>query len=103
MGMRHFRRWSRPVLKTARWKVLRAQILERDGFRCRICGDRRRLEVDHITPVREDPGKSFDPSNLQVLCAACHSKKTRIECGHKPMTPDRKAWSDLLKENSNAR
>lgn len=92
-----FRRFSRPVLRTKRWKVLRLEILERDGFKCRSCGSPRRLEVDHVKPVRNAPHLSFDKANLQTLCAACHTRKTRIECGHPEITPERRAWSAALK------
>lgn len=77
-------RYSRRVTSTKRWKVLRMQILERDGFRCKECGKRGRLEVDHIKPVRTHPQLSFEPGNLQALCPGCHTQKTRIECGHPP-------------------
>lgn len=90
---KEFARHSRPVLKSRRWLVLRHQILERDGWACVGCGTRRgRLEVDHIHPVRTAPGRAFDPANLQTLCPSCHTKKTRIECGHKPLDPSRQAW-----------
>jgi len=95
-----FARHSRPVLKTRRWQVLRLLILERDGWKCRCCGDRRRLEVDHIRPVRSRPGLSFDAANLQTLCASCHTKKSRIECGHKPVDPTRQAWRNAVSELS---
>jgi 5-methylcytosine-specific restriction endonuclease McrA len=91
-----FARYSRPVLKTRRWQVLRHQILERDGWKCRCCGERRRLEVDHVQPVRDAPERAFDPANLQVLCAGCHTRKTRIECGHKPPDPKRQAWREAV-------
>ncbi|MFN4158608.1 MAG: HNH endonuclease [Gemmobacter sp.] len=68
-----FARHSRPVLKTRRWQVLRHVILERDGCKCRCCGGRKRLEVDHVQPVRSAPARAFDPANLQVLCASCHT------------------------------
>uniref|UniRef100_UPI0035C78DE3 HNH endonuclease n=1 Tax=Palleronia sp. TaxID=1940284 RepID=UPI0035C78DE3 len=81
----NFRRYSRPVLKTRRWQVLRHEILERDGWTCTCgCGRRDRLEVDHVRPVRTHPELAFDPANLQTLAAPCHTAKTRIECGHKP-------------------
>ena len=60
------------------------EILERDRFRCCSCGCGGRLEVDHIEPVRTHPELSYDPGNLQALCPSCHTKKTRIECGHPP-------------------
>ena len=91
-------RHSRHVTATRRWQVLRHQILERDGWKCRCCGERRRLEIDHIKPVRTHPELSFDPRNLQALCGPCHTRKTRIECGHKEKSPERKAWVDAVAE-----
>jgi 5-methylcytosine-specific restriction protein A len=95
MGVKYDRH-SRAVGKTKRWAALRWQILERDGFACVQCGARGRLEVDHIRPVRTDPEKAFDPGNLQSLCPACHTRKTRVECGHKPTSPDRQKWRDAV-------
>ena len=91
-------RHSKRVTATRRWQVLRHQVLERDGWKCRGCGERRRLEVDHIKPVRTHPELSFDPRNLQVLCGVCHAQKTRIECGHKEKSPERKAWAEAVAE-----
>lgn len=89
-------RHSKRVTATRRWQVLRHQILERDGWACRCCGSRKRLEVDHVQAVRIAPERSFDPRNLQTLCARCHTKKTRIECGHKEKSPERKAWATAV-------
>jgi 5-methylcytosine-specific restriction enzyme A len=89
-------RHSRQVTSTRRWQVLRHQILERDGWKCRSCGERRRLEIDHVRPVRTHPELSFEPRNLQALCGPCHSRKTRIECGFKEKSPERKAWADAV-------
>src|SRR5262245_53856847 len=53
-------------------RELRSQILQRDGYRCRMCGvsaqdgDDVRLEVDHIIP--RSAGGTNDESNLQTLC-----------------------------------
>jgi predicted kinase len=89
-------RHSRKVTRTKRWKALRAEILERDGYRCQSCGCGGRLEVDHIKPVRTHPELSYEPRNLQALCPSCHTRKTRIECGHKPRDPQRDAWSNAV-------
>ena len=56
--------------------VLRARILERDGFRCRRCGNGprdARLVVDHITPVALG-GETVD-TNMQTLCEPCNQGK----------------------------
>ena len=79
-----YHRFSKRVTSTKRWKVLRMQILERDHFRCKECGKGGRLEVDHIKPVRSHLELAYSPDNLQALCPSCHTKKTRIECGHPP-------------------
>ncbi len=97
MGVRkeHIRH-SQVVTRTKRWKVLRMEILERDGFRCKHCDCGGRLEVDHIKPVRTHPDLSYTPENLQALCPSCHTKKTRIECGHRPVTDARRDWRDSV-------
>ena len=101
MGVRaEHHRYSKRVTATRRWQALRMAVLERDGWQCRSCGARRRLEIDHVKPVRTHPELSFDPRNTQVLCASCHTKKTRIECGHAApvQTPERKAWANAVAE-----
>ena len=91
------KRHSQKVTRTKRWKVLRMAVLERDGFACKACGARGRLEVDHIKPVRTHPELSFEPGNLQPLCATCHTRKTRLECGHPPKSDGRKDWAGFVK------
>lgn len=69
---------ERAFLKTARWQRLRMDVLLRDAFTCQWPGCGRvehpsRLVADHIIPVRVDPGRKWDITNLQCLCQACHS------------------------------
>lgn len=58
-------------------------ILRRDGYTCQICGNQfpRKLEVDHIRPVRRFrrpiDANSFD--NLQTVCSTCHRVKTEYD------------------------
>jgi len=92
MGVIEHRRHSKHVTRTRRWAVLRQAILERDGWKCRDCGARGRLEVHHVKPVRTHPGLAFLPGNLLSLCASCHTKHTRIECGHAPPKPEIADW-----------
>ncbi|WP_246018077.1 HNH endonuclease [Amnibacterium kyonggiense] len=56
---------------------LRADILRRDGYRCKMCGaagsDGAELHIDHIIPVSRDGRTVAD--NLQTLCAPCNLGK----------------------------
>jgi hypothetical protein len=68
------------------WNIAKLVVLERDGYRCRICGespivseridsvDRLRVEVEvhHIIP--RIAGGSDSTRNLITLCKACHIK-----------------------------
>lgn len=55
--------------RTADWKVVREQVLERDGHRCRAAGcAARAVVVDHIVSPRN--GGSDALSNLRSLCRA---------------------------------
>ena len=93
-----YKRHSAKVTRGPRWKALRMQALDRDNWQCVQCGTHKRLECDHILPVKTHPELAYTLSNLQMLCGACHARKTRIEVGHKPLTPKRQQWRDLLRE-----
>ena len=61
---------------------LRYNIMQRDGFKCVICGasasDGAHLHIDHIIPISKG-GKSA-PSNLRTLCERCNiGKSNKIE------------------------
>ena len=99
MGMT-YQRHSASVIRSNRWPALRLAAKRRDGFKCISCGSVGRLEVDHIRPVRTHPELSFDLDNLQTLCSACHTRKTRVEVGHPELSPQRRAWRDLLTERT---
>ncbi|MBL3568868.1 endonuclease [Rhodovulum sulfidophilum] len=96
--MDEWKRHSRHVTRTRRWKVLRHQILERDGWACAECGKRGRLEVHHVKPVRTHPELSFAPGNLKSLCPSCHTRHTRRECGIPDPDPARVAWRQAVSE-----
>jgi 5-methylcytosine-specific restriction enzyme A len=92
-----YKRHGASIYKTERWKAVRLMAKRRDGWKCVSCGIKGvRLEVDHIKALRNG-GAPYDLNNLQSLCARCHTKKTRIECGHPEKTPERKAWDALLR------
>lgn len=57
---------------------LRYQIMQRDGFKCVLCGRSmadgiKQLEVDHIKPVSK--GGLTEPGNLRTLCWDCNQGK----------------------------
>ena len=93
-----FPRHSRAITKTKRWRLLRLEIIDRDGGRCTSCGSMRRLEVHHVKPVRDRPDLAYAPENLRTLCASCHTKITRIEVGHRPPDPRLERWRGLVDE-----
>lgn len=88
-------RWA---LLDKRWPALRLQALRRDSFQCVKCGNRGRLEVDHIEAVRNRPDLAFSLDNLQTLCGSCHNSKTRLERGLPPADPERRKWRALLRK-----
>ena len=57
-------------LETEEYRPLRLQILERDGWRCQVCGDRQQLDIHHIIP--RSRGGSDSQDNLITLCRTCH-------------------------------
>lgn len=67
------------ALRETRKLASRFAILQRDQFRCRLCGlaasdgEHVRLEVDHIIP--RSKGGSNDAANKWVLCFACNRGK----------------------------
>lgn len=87
---------SYAVQRSPRWPALRLQAKRRDNWKCVQCGEAGRLEVDHIQPVRTHPERAFDLTNLQTLCPACHTRKTRVEVGHPEKSPARKAWDQSV-------
>lgn len=49
------------------------RITERQGGRCACCRKKRKLTIDHITPLAK--GGSNWPRNIQMLCKSCNSRK----------------------------
>jgi len=63
----------RPVrLDAEAYQTLRRQVLERDGWRCQLCGSMAGVEVHHIQR-RSQVGADAE-QNLITLCSACHRR-----------------------------
>ncbi len=71
----HYERVARRQLLQGHYRPI---ILKRDGYKCRVCGSTKRLEMHHITPVSEyhhTPLEAiFVEHNLITLCWECHKK-----------------------------
>jgi 5-methylcytosine-specific restriction endonuclease McrA len=72
--------------KLIKWKEIRQKVLERDNWKCRVCGMTNSehiekfgfgLHVHHIIPRLKNG--SNEPSNLISLCNDCHIKAERGE------------------------
>lgn len=60
-------------------KKIRILIMERDGYKCRLCGKtaaETKLEVDHRIPVARGGTDSLD--NLWTLCIDCNRGKSDL-------------------------
>ncbi|WP_432510653.1 HNH endonuclease [Kineococcus sp. SYSU DK001] len=72
---------GRKRTSTSAWQRLRAQVLERDGRRCHLCGGVDADAVDHLVPVSQGGGDEL--SNLAAVhdrvWPNCHRKKTARE------------------------
>lgn len=63
--------------RAAGWLKLRFLVLQRDGYRCQLCGrdaqDGTKLEVDH--KIARARGGTDDLANLWTLCFECNRGK----------------------------
>ncbi len=66
------------------YRDLLRRVLERDSWRCQICGSMQRLQVHHRKFRSQGGGDS--EANLITLCAECHeqvhSPPTREDSPH---------------------
>lgn len=52
------------------YRELHRQVLQRDGWRCQICGSMKRLQVHYL--IFQSHSGSDEKQNLTTLCAECH-------------------------------
>jgi 5-methylcytosine-specific restriction endonuclease McrA len=71
------------------YSVLRQQVLERDGWKCRHCHFRQNLHVHHI--VFRSQGGPDILWNLLTLCDQCHTD-LHEGCLELIIEPDRITW-----------
>lgn len=56
--------------------TMQKKVFERDGFKCVLCGNSKKLQVDHILSWAKFPKQRFDIDNCRTLCLGCHYKIT---------------------------
>lgn len=72
-------------LRDPRWQKKRLKILERDEFKCCLCGDdKTELQVHHLK-YNGEPWEAKD-EDLETLCKHCHAVKTDISSVYKDFT-----------------
>ena len=61
------------------WRKLRNKVLKEHNY-CARCGATGvKLHVHHVEPVRNNPARFLDETNLIVLCESCHAIETQRE------------------------
>ena len=88
--------YTRNNVNAAKWRRFRLTILERDNYRCTLCGKAGRLEIDHHTPL-EYGGDVFGESNCRALCRPCHFGVTKEQNRGRGYSQERKDWQVLIK------
>ncbi|MBV9327469.1 MAG: HNH endonuclease [Chloroflexi bacterium] len=69
MARRHSAAYT-AYLGSERWRLLRADVIRRAGYRCSACGRGGRLDVHHARGYRNLGNER--PEELQALCRTCH-------------------------------
>jgi len=68
-------------LRDRRWQKKRLEILERDGFTCRICGSEDNTEQLHIHHLFYRKGAApweYPNEALVSVCASCHEEVSEV-------------------------
>lgn len=59
--------------KETRWQKVRREVLFRDGYKCRLCGDSKLVDVHHLRP--RSLGREDSTANCLVLCRIHHADR----------------------------
>src|SRR5205085_12374091 len=65
-------------LKDPRWQKKRLEVMNRDNFTCRMCGDdKSHLNVHHLYYAESGNPWDVHESALLTLCETCHERETQ--------------------------
>jgi hypothetical protein len=56
-----------------KFKIWRMEVFTRDGFRCRLCGSKKKIHAHHLKMWAFFPELRFDVDNGLTLCLKCHA------------------------------
>lgn len=73
-------------------KNVRKEILERDHYKCVVCGATDCLEASHIDHNRNSPNYN-DPNNGKTLCTEDHYYDHIMRHGQNGLTPEQNKWA----------
>ena len=65
---------SKFIRTTKAYRIWRESILNKFNHTCSSCGNKERLELDHIEPVSKRPDLIMEDTNARILCNPCHKK-----------------------------
>lgn len=60
-------------IKDGRWQRKRLEIMQRDGFKCKICNSIDALNVHHLHYEPRTKIWEYDNESLVTLCENCHN------------------------------
>lgn len=84
---------NKPIKKVSNKRIIVTEktynkVMQRDKYKCRLCGTTFNLQEHHIVYKSEDRKLINEPTNLIVLCARCHSV----------VHSNKHYWQPILKE-----
>jgi len=61
------------MLKSPKWQKKRLEIMERDGWKCTVCGNtENQLQVHHVKYINGRKPWEYENDELKTLCIDCH-------------------------------
>ena len=87
---------NKPIKKVSNKRITVTEetynkVMQRDKYKCRLCGTPFNLNEHHIVYKSEDRKLINEPTNLIVLCTRCHST----------VHSNKHYWQPILKEMIN--
>ena len=84
---------NKPIKKVSNKRITVTEetynkVMQRDNYKCRLCGTPFNLNEHHIVYKSEDRKLINEPTNLIVLCTRCHSV----------VHSNKHLWQPILKE-----